>query len=142
MSLQVITPLPTVLAEFGRVLVPGGRLVALVPDRGPLVGADGLWLAGLLAALGRTIGYPNDFALRHMLNDLLGAAGLCLTDDCRLRFTFRLNTSADAALFLSSLYLPDLPDRRLRAARRWLHALARGRTGLPVPLRRIVAIRR
>ncbi|NUR05231.1 MAG: hypothetical protein HOY79_54635 [Streptomyces sp.] len=142
MSLQIITPLPAVLSEIGRVLVPGGRLVALVPDQGPLVGADRLWLAGLLVALGRSIGYPNDFALRHMLPDLLGAAGLRLTDDRRLRFTYRLGSAGDADLLLSSLYLPGLPNRRLRASRRWLHAAAAVRAGFPVPLRRIVAVHR
>ncbi|OLB76178.1 MAG: hypothetical protein AUI14_19545 [Actinobacteria bacterium 13_2_20CM_2_71_6] len=40
MALQVLTPLPAVLAETVRVLVPGGRLVATMPDRGPLRPAD------------------------------------------------------------------------------------------------------
>jgi SAM-dependent methyltransferase len=142
MALQITTPLPGVLAETGRVLPPGGRLVALVPDRGPLRGADPLWLAGLLTALGRAIGYPNDAALRRPLPRLLGTAGLRLADDRRCRFVYRLDEPADADLFLSSLYLPDLPARRLRAARRWLRAAARVHTGLPVPLRRITAVRK
>jgi SAM-dependent methyltransferase len=141
MALHVIQPLPAVFAEIGRVLVPGGRLAALVPDRGPLRGADPLWLAGLMAALGRTIGYPGDTALRHGLPQLLGAAELHLVDDRRRRFTYRLRTPEDADLLLSSLYLPGLPERRLRVARRWLHTLARAHAKLPVPLRRILAMR-
>jgi len=141
MALQIMTPLPDVLSEIGRVLVPGGRLVALVPDRRPLRGADLLWLAGLVAALGRTLGYPNDAALRQRLPELLGAAGLRLASDQRRRFTYRLRTPADADLLLSSLYLPGEPAWRLRAARRWLNALAHVRADLPVPLRRIVATR-
>ncbi|GAA0672033.1 class I SAM-dependent methyltransferase [Kitasatospora atroaurantiaca] len=141
MALQIITPLPTALAEIRRVLVPGGRLVALVPDRRPLHLIDPLWLGGLLGALGRPIGYPNDRALRRRLPQLLDAAGLCLADDRRRRFAYRLGTREDADLLLSSLYLPGVSAARLRAAQRWLNALVRVRADLPVPLRRIVAVR-
>ena len=48
-------------------------------------------------------------------------------------------TTADADLFLDSLYLPDLPGARYRAARTVLHAMARARAALPVPIRRVVA---
>jgi SAM-dependent methyltransferase len=141
MALQVLTPLPAVLAETARVLAPGGRLVATVPDRGPLRLLDAPVLAGLLAALGRGLSYPNDPALRR-LPDLLAGAGLRLISDERRRFAYPLVDDAAADRFLDSLYLPDLPARRYRAARVFLRALARGNVSLPVPIRRVIATRR
>lgn len=140
MALQVVTPLPAVLAETARVLVPGGRLVATVPDRRPLRLADFPLLAGLLAVLGHGLGYPNDAALWR-LPDLLAGAGLHLFADERQRFGYRLACRADADRFLASLYLPDLPARRYRAARVLLRAFARGGLSLPVPIRRVIAVR-
>jgi SAM-dependent methyltransferase len=141
MALQVLTPLPAALAEIARVLKPGGRLVATVPDRGPLRVTDVPMLAGLLAALGRGLGYPNDTLLGR-LPDLLSAVGLRLVVDERQRFDYRLADAAYADLFLASLYLPDLPARRYRAAQAFLRTLARVRARLPVPIRRVVASRR
>jgi SAM-dependent methyltransferase len=141
MALQVLTPLPAVLAEIARVLKPGGRLVATVPDRGPLRVADVPVLAGLLAALGRGLGYPNDNLLAR-LPALPSAVGLRLVADERQRFDYRLADAGDADLFLASLYLPDLPAYRYRAASAFLRSLARFGAHLPVPVRRVVASRR
>lgn len=140
MALQILTPLPTVLAEIGRVLAPDGRLVAIVPDRGPLRVVDLPVVAGLLAALGHGLSYPNDGALRR-LPDLLDDAGLRLVADERRRFSYPLGTATDADLFLASLYLPGVSGTRYRAARAFLRALARAGPGLPVPVRRVVAVR-
>lgn len=140
MAAQVLTPLPEVLAETARVLVPGGRLVATVPDRGPLQPADLAVLAPLLAALGRRLGYPNDAGLRR-LPGLCAGAGLRLVADVRRRFAYRLVDRAAADRFLASLYLPDLPAARYQAARALLRALAHAPVSLPVPIRRIIATR-
>src|SRR6266704_793357 len=137
MALQILTPLPTVLAEVARVLTPGGLLVATGPDRGPLRAGDVPILAALLATLGRGLGYPNDRLLRR-LPDLLAAAGLRLVIDERRRFAYRLAAAADAEVFLASLYLPGLSTRRYRAARVLLRTAARARLSLPVPVRRLV----
>jgi SAM-dependent methyltransferase len=138
MALQILTPLPAVLAEIRRVLAPGGRLVATVPDRHPLHTADLPVLAALLGALGRNLSYPNDEPLRRA-PAVLAAAGLRLIADQRRRYAYRLTSTADADLFLDSLYLPDLPAARYRAARTLLHTLARARVRVPVPIRCIVA---
>lgn len=140
MGLQVLTPLPSTLAEVTRVLVPGGRLVATVPDRRPLRVADLPAIAGLLTMIGRGLGYPNDRLLAH-LPALLARAGLRLLKDERRRYNYRLADAADAETFLASLYLPGLPRRRYRAALAVLQAMARARVTLPVPVRRIVARR-
>jgi SAM-dependent methyltransferase len=140
MALQILTPLPRVLAEISRVLRPGGRLVATVPARHPLRATDLPVLAGLLAALGRGLAYPND-GLPHRLPTPLRSAGLTVIADEHRRFRYRLRVRADADLLLASLYLPDLPEWRRRAARTYLRALARARVSLPVPIRRITAQR-
>jgi SAM-dependent methyltransferase len=140
MALHVLAPLPDVAVEIGRVLRPGGRLVATLPARGPLRTTDLPVLAGLLATLGRGLGYPNDGPLRQ-LPSLLAAAGLRPISDERRRFPYRLHSSADADRFLASLYLPDLPLLRYRLARRYLHTLIPARISLPVPIRRLVAVR-
>jgi SAM-dependent methyltransferase len=121
MALQVLTPLPAVLAEVARVLAPGGRLVATVPDRGPLRAGDVPIIAALLATLGRGLGYPNDRLLRG-LPDPLATVGLRLVADERRRFAYPLATAVDAEVFLASLYLPGLSAWRHRAARVLLRA--------------------
>lgn len=140
MGLMVLTPLPEVLAEIGRVLAPGGVLVATVPDRRPLRWTDLAMVAGLLAALGAGLGYPGDRALRR-LPDLLAQAGMRLDGDERRRYGYRLLTRADADLLAASLYLPGLPPSRRRRARGYLRALRPLHAEAPMPIRRIIAHR-
>jgi len=140
MSLMVFSPLPQVLAEIARVLPPGGMLVAIVPAGGPLRSRDIPVAVGLLAALGRSPGYPAGSELRR-LPAHLAQAGLRLVSDERRRFGYRLGGRAGAAEFLSSLYLPGLPAARFRLAGAYLRLLARVGAELPVPLRRIIAVR-
>ena len=140
MALQVLQPLPKVVAEISRVLAPGGRLIATVPATGPLRGRDVPLVTGLVAALGRRIGYPND----RLLDDapaLLSAAGLHLVEEAPRRFVYRLRSAADAEDLFASLYLPGLGERRARAGRAWLRAAARLGTAMPIPIRRIIAAR-
>jgi hypothetical protein len=54
--------MPSTVAEIARVLAPGGRLVATMPDRTPLRIADLPAITGLLGVLSRGLGYPNDHA--------------------------------------------------------------------------------
>lgn len=137
MALMLLTPLATALAEIGRVLAPGGRLVATLPDTRPLRATDLPVVAGLLAALGERLRYPNDTDL-HRLSALLADVGLRLVGDERRRFGYRLGRPADADRFLASLYLPGLPSARRRAAAAWLRSLARVQATMPVPIRRLV----
>lgn len=139
MALMIVTPLPRVLAEIHRILVPGGHLVATVPARGPLRARDLPVLGGLLATLGRGLTYPNDDELGDLRTQLM-KAGLSLDSDERRRFGYRLDNAAHADGFLASLYLPDLPSARYRLARAYLRGLARIGVELPIPIRRVVAI--
>ncbi|MQA04513.1 MAG: hypothetical protein GEV07_17945 [Streptosporangiales bacterium] len=140
MALQVVEPLAGVLAEIGRVLAAGGRLVATLPADGPLRPTDVVEVGVLLAALGRRLGYPNDADLRR-LPELFVSAGLRPVVDERRRFEYRLDDAAAVDVFLSSLYLPGIAPARYAAARRWLRVLVRAGAVLPVPIRRVVAVR-
>ncbi|MGH3238822.1 MAG: hypothetical protein ACRDNL_00480 [Spirillospora sp.] len=140
MGLMVLAPLREVLAEIGRVLVPCGVLVAMVPGRRPLRWTDFAVAGGLLAALGAGLGYPGDRLLRR-LPDLLAQAGLRLDGDERRRYRYRLRARADADLLAASLYLPGLPPSRRRRARGYLRALRLLHAEAPMPIRRIVAHR-
>jgi SAM-dependent methyltransferase len=140
MSLMVFGPLPRVLMEIARVLRPGGLLVAAVPAGGPLRGRDLLVAAGLLAALGRSPGYPAGREMRRLAAHL-AQAGLRLVHDERRCFGYRLDGHSSAAEFLSSLYLPGLPAARYRLTGTYLRLLAGPGAQMPVPLRRIVAER-
>ncbi|WP_100444175.1 class I SAM-dependent methyltransferase [Glycomyces xiaoerkulensis] len=140
MALQVVEQLESVLMEVARVLRTGGRFAAIVPAAGPLRWTDRVPVGGLVAALGRSLSYPNDRILRQA-STVFGLAGLTLVADERRRFSFRLRGPEEADLFLWSLYLPGISGGRLRAARRWLRLCARFGVDFAVPVRRLIATR-
>lgn len=98
------------------------------------------WRPGCWRRLAASPGYPAGSELRR-LPALLAQAGLLLVRDERRRFGCRLGGRAGAAEFLSSLYLPGLPAARSRLAGAYLRLLARLGAELPVPLRRIIAVK-
>ncbi len=135
MALQVTEPLATVMAEVARVLRPGGRLVALVPTRGPLNARDRIRFARLMVTLRCRLDAPNDGALtdaRRLGHD----AGLALVATDVRRFSYAMGDEAAAIRFVQSLYLPGVAEERVATATR----LAQGWVGssLGLPLRRLV----
>jgi SAM-dependent methyltransferase len=139
MALMIMQPLERILTEITRVLRDHGKLVALVPATRPLGVAGTLIAAGLVAATG-PLRYPNDAALADP-TETFNHAGLRLAADHTRRFNYRLTTTAHADALLDSLYLPGLPAWRVHAARTYLRALAQGNATVPVPIRRLVAVR-
>lgn len=138
MALMIVADLPSVLADMRRVLAPGGALIATIPGSRPLHGGDLPILAGLFAALGQRLRYPND----RQLSDpdvAFGAAGLQVVADESHRFAYPLTDAADADRFLASLYLPGVSDARYHLARRYLRSLTGHHTDLPIPIRRLRA---
>ena len=141
MCLQVLTPLEAALAEITRVLRPGGVLTALVPSG--LGASVGDWLGWLriMRTLGvRDLPWPNPEACDGVAG-LLRDHGFTVEDDRRHRYTFPIETPADAALLLGGLYLPHTGADRLAGAIRALASRARPGLRLPLPLRRVVAAR-
>ncbi len=140
MGLMLVQPLGRALAESARVLRPGGRLIALVPDARPLRLADRFFYLRLLAVLGRTrLRYPNDGELRHATPHL-ERAGLHLVADDRRRFAYPLDDRDASERFVNSLYLPDREPNRLTGA----VAIATRRVGttIGIPIRRLIAQKR
>ncbi|MGP3919839.1 class I SAM-dependent methyltransferase [Nonomuraea sp. 10N515B] len=139
MALMVLTPVSEVLAEIRRVLRPQGMLAATVPATGPLRATDLPPVAGLVATLGRRLGYPGDRPLGRA-PELFARSGLRVVGDERRRFGYPLRGPRDADLLLESLYLPGLPASRRRWARRYLRLLTMAEWEMPVPVRRILAV--
>lgn len=139
MCFPVLTPLEDVLTEVRRVLRPGGTVVALVPS-GRGYGVRGLvrW-ARLMRTLGvRSPPWPNPEA-RDGLARILRAHGFVLDRDLRRMFRREIAHACDAALVVDGLYLPEVEQARLDAAKTMLASRARTGRWLPFPLRRVVA---
>lgn len=137
MTLQVLAPFEQVLAEVARVVRPGATVVALVPARRPLPLRDILLYLRLQRRVRQRIGYPNDRQLAgRRVRRTLRAAGFEVVEDARRAYRLPLADADDAQLFMSSLYLPGVDERRLAGGLE----LIRGRVGgeVAVPLRRVV----
>jgi len=142
LSLQVLTPLDTVLSEMRRVLRPGGMLMALVPAR-PGLGPGGLlrWNRVLRALGVRRLEWPNPQATDGLARTLQ-QHGFRIHSNQRREFTLTIDNAEDLELLLEGLYLPDVPVSQVRSAKdalsSWVHP---GGLRLPLPLRRVSAQR-
>lgn len=138
MSLQVLEPLSSVIAELGRVIRRGGRLIAIVPTRHPLTWRDRWRYLGLTRALHDGLAFPNDPALGHLAG-VMGDAGFDVVDDQSRRFAYQVDDTTVAERFVSSLYVRNVNAARTDAAsalaRRWVG------TSLGIPIRRFVCVR-
>ena len=144
MSLMVVQPLATVLAECARVVRPGAMLAATVASPMPLRPSDVLVLGPLTARLRTPPQFPGGGELVGLSESLAGA-GFDVMEDARERFAFRVRDRDDAELLLSALYLPDAPDERWQSALAWLSERAESRPDgveVAIPIRRILALRR
>ncbi|MGH4015175.1 MAG: class I SAM-dependent methyltransferase [Pseudonocardiaceae bacterium] len=139
LSLQVLTPLDTVLNEVRRVLRPGGMLVALVPARPGLQPVGLLHWNHVLRALSvRRLEWPNPQATNRLARTLR-RHGFRTHSNQRSEFTLTINTAQDIELLIDGLYLPALPASRLHSAKNSLRPWARSGRFLPLPLRRVIA---
>ena len=141
LGLAVIQPTATLLDEVTRVLRPGGVLVGLVPTVRPVSVAD-LRVAGRLTQLLQTTPqFPVQIELT--VGQLLAQHGLRKAEDARERYRYPVRSREDADLQLSSFYLPHTSQDRVAAAAQWMErrALATGQLDVPIPLRRVVAIK-
>lgn len=139
MALMVVPDPGAALVEVARVLRPGGVLVATLAADRPVPARSLPMLMGLVRRLGTRPGYPGGSTMGE-LAATAERAGLAVTSDERRPFWCEVRTPAEASELVQALYLPTVAPERERAAARWLA----GRTPLrvPVPIRRLVAIRR
>jgi SAM-dependent methyltransferase len=138
MSFQVLTQLDAVLREVKRVLRPGGVLVALVPSKlGIALNLFRWWRVMRVLGL-RAQPWPNPQA-QDGLAAILRAHGFVIDSDDRRVFRRAITDRAQGALLVDSLYLPQIQQSRILAARRMLGNWARPGRWLPLPLRRVVA---
>lgn len=142
MGLAVISPAATVLAEMARVLRPGGMVVLLGPTVRPMMPSDAREVALLTGAMRTRVRFPGVLE-RIGLSAALPAVGLTKVEDARERYRFTVNDRADAELLLSALYLPYADPAQVAAGVAHLErrVAARGPVALPIPMRRVLAIK-
>jgi SAM-dependent methyltransferase len=136
MALMLLDPLETSLAELRRVLRPDATGVITIPGTWPLNPSD-LWRYGrLMTSLRLThLRYPNDRALLR-LHRVLDRQGFNVISDQRRRFAYTISDDEAARRFVRSLYLPGVPEARIRHAERITAHRQGHRIG--IPLRRVV----
>ena len=137
MMLMVVADVDEVLAEAGRVLRPGGRLVATVPTRPDDDDPSTRLFAEVLTVLGqRGVRYPGSLD-----PSCLTASGLDLIEDVRGRFT-RTVGPEHCELVVDSFYAIGASEEQAAEALARLRARAApGPFPLTYPLRRRVAVR-
>lgn len=142
MGLAVITPAVGVLREMARVLRPGGVLVVMGPSVRPMSPSDVRELTLLFAAMRSRIRFPG--ALERLgLSTALPLVGLRKVEDARERYRFTVSGRPDAEMLLNALYLPGADPEQVAAGVEHLvrRVTAKGPVTLPIPMRRVVAIK-
>jgi hypothetical protein len=140
MGLMLVDPARAAVAEFVRVLRPGGRLGLLLPAVWPVRAGDVPPVAVLAVMLRGPGSMPQRFGPGR-IRGLLGGAGLDVESVQRRRFGFPLRDAADARLAVDALYTPGRRQDRLERAADRLGRLAGPDREIGLPLMRVVARR-
>jgi len=142
MGLAVISPAEAVLREMARVLRPGGLMIVMGPSLRPMSPADARELALLFAAMRARVRFPG--ALERLgLSTVLPLVGVRKVEDARERYRFTVSSREDAEMLLRALYLPSADTEQVAAGVEHLvkRVTARGPVALPIPMRRVVALK-
>ena len=129
MALQLLQPLPDVLAAVAAGLRPGGLLVATVPSTAALTARDRLSWLRLVAVLGTRLRFPNEGVT-------LSSSLRPVADEHR-RFALPIRDAEDARQLVESLYLPRVRDAAVQAA---VEVVA-GWDEIGISIRRLIARR-
>lgn len=141
MGLVVVRPLGAMLSEMARVLRPGGALAATVPTAGPLRMPDLGVALKMLRLMHTPPRYPGWLA--RSLDKELELYGLKRVEDTREIFRLPIHDEADVATALAVMWPRVEPGPRLERASRFLleQSRRRGIRSVPVPIRRVVAMK-
>lgn len=149
MGLAVIHPTNDLLTEVARVLRPGGIFAAIAPTWRPVNWHDIRVGAGLHLRL------QSHATLRHAatrssqqlppigLSRQLASHGLRKVEDARERYRFVVSNREDAELIVAAMTRSRNRARRVQKVVDWLayEAQMKGSVQIPLPMRRIMAIR-
>lgn len=142
MGMVVIQPTSRLLAEVARVLRPGGMLAFIAPTVRPVSPSDIALGANLTSRLRTLPRFPGPLELTDFAATLR-SHGLQKIEDGRERYRVAIRSRADAEMMISTLYLPATSSARTDAAIAYLEKEVRdhGKVELPIPMRRIVALK-
>lgn len=139
LGLAVVANRPRLLAEVARVLRPGGVFAALTPSLRP-VSVEELRLVGRLA---NQLRFPPHLpgVTEFNARQALAAAGLTKAEDKRARYHYEIRTEDDARILLAGLR-GSVEAARAPGAVATLVSWANGDVlRVPMPMRRIIAIK-
>jgi len=139
MGLMLVDPVETAFGELARVLRPGGVLVLLLPATSPIRPSDLRPLLRLAGTL-RGPGSMPQLITGRRAGRLVQESGLRLAENRSARFSFRLDSPSATHLAVHALYTPGRTREQLARAERALARLG-PQAELPVPLRRVVAVK-
>ncbi len=127
------------LSEAARVLRPGGMFAGLAPSMRPMNMDDLRRMAMLARALRKLPQVPGQTEFRA--RRLLGYVGLQKAEDSRAKFYFTVRNQRDAELLVAGLRATSDVDRAREAVGHLAELAAEEELRVPLPFRRILALK-
>lgn len=139
LGIGVVADRPRFLSEAARVLRPGGIFAALTPSLRP-ANLDDLRLISRLASYLRVPPHlPGTTEFKA--KEALAAVGLTKAKDARAKYYFEVTDEKDAEALLAGLRAPVEVERAGTAIDFLRQRLVNGPVRIPLPMRRIIAIK-
>ncbi|MFT3888892.1 MAG: class I SAM-dependent methyltransferase [Arachnia sp.] len=139
LGIAVVADRPRFLAEAARVLRPGGVFAALTPSLRPTNVDDLKLVSRLLGALRVAPHLPG--ITEFKANTAFEAVGLTKAEDKRARYYYEVASEDDAERLLDGLRAPIDPARGAAAVEYLRGRLTDGPVRVPLPMRRLIAIK-
>lgn len=139
LGMGVVADRPRFLAEAARVLRPGGVFAALTPSMRP-ASLDDLRLISRLASYLRVPPHlpgTTEFKAKQALSEV----GLTKAEDSRAKYYFQVGSEDDARLLFAGLRAPVDAERAAAAVEFLRTRMGDGPVAVPLPMRRIIAIK-
>ncbi|MBK7819859.1 MAG: methyltransferase domain-containing protein [Tessaracoccus sp.] len=139
LGIAVVADRPRFLAEAARVLRPGGVFAALTPSLRPTNVDDLKLISRLLGALRVAPHLPG--ITEFKAKPAFTAVGLTKAEDKRARYYYEVASEEDALRLLDGLRAPIDAARGAAAIEYLRGRLADGPIRVPLPMRRLIAIK-